>query len=345
MEEVPYVKYIQDVVYPKLSIISATMACIVVLVMILFTIYDKSLVDRVSLRLQTVISCYDIWVHTAQIWKRQYQDGPSAMCTFIGWQYVFIPLFYAFLNFSIGANLQLIFLHGVYITKRIETLYWVIPIVLALIISIPPLALGKLGYSEFNGCYTTGEDENYGKMFDLYSYEVPMLICMGYLIIVVILVIRHLSQGANIIKKQGSVYTDNSSSKAVKSLRLLAYRVMLYPTVMIVTHLGFVTANTYYDLNTDPLDNLDVWNMICRGLTGTLNLIAFLCDPTIQSAFIKVYDRVINNKLFDSEDTNRYGFSRSMVESEYQSNGNILPGSLNSSGSSEGNIGVVMRSL
>ncbi|KAI9294739.1 hypothetical protein K502DRAFT_324703, partial [Neoconidiobolus thromboides FSU 785] len=74
-----------------------TLATIVVVVMIALTIYDYKLVNRVTLRLQTVISCYDIWSHSFLLWVRNNDYEGSPLCITIAYQSLAFPFFYALL--------------------------------------------------------------------------------------------------------------------------------------------------------------------------------------------------------------------------------------------------------
>ncbi|KAI9295003.1 hypothetical protein K502DRAFT_236903 [Neoconidiobolus thromboides FSU 785] len=107
--------------------------------MVILSLYNRRLVDRVSLRLQTGLSVYDVWLHGGAIWRSISPAGANASCTTRGYLALFFNVFYAFLNVSIAINLQLVFLNNQIITKKMEAMYWLIPLTLSLILSIPPL--------------------------------------------------------------------------------------------------------------------------------------------------------------------------------------------------------------
>ncbi|KAI9290561.1 hypothetical protein K502DRAFT_369117 [Neoconidiobolus thromboides FSU 785] len=321
MSEVSNATYVMKEVFPKVAIVSLSLACVVVVVMIALTIYDRKLVDRVSLRLQTVISCYDIWAHTFPLWTRVYNYRDSPLCTFIAYQSLAFPLFYTFLNVAIGINLQLIFIHGINITKRIEAAYWIGSILLTLIITIPPLAIGALGYSDFNSCYFSTDDESYSRLLDFYTSNLVMIISMGYLLIIVILVLIKLFQGLNLIKEHQVAMDASNSIEMIKNIQLLASRILLYPVIMIVANFGNVLSQSAYDLaNFDSLD-LKAFSFVAGGLLGTFNFIAFFCDPTIHQAFKVIYFRIwkkqnestktdYNDDVFDLDDVKNDKFKK-----------------------------------
>ncbi|KAI9290896.1 hypothetical protein K502DRAFT_353522 [Neoconidiobolus thromboides FSU 785] len=76
-----YSEYVNKVVYPTMSKVSLVLAIIVVLTMVLLTIaiYDFKLVDRVTLRLQTGVILYDIWLHSLPLWNRPYNKDGSPL--------------------------------------------------------------------------------------------------------------------------------------------------------------------------------------------------------------------------------------------------------------------------
>ncbi|KAI9294734.1 hypothetical protein K502DRAFT_365597 [Neoconidiobolus thromboides FSU 785] len=303
MDATEYKNYIRVQVFPKISLLSLVLAIIVVLTMIAFTIYDRKLVNRVTLRLQTVIACYDIWSHSFPLWARENSKEGNPLCLAIAYQVFAFPLFYAFLNVAIGINLQLVFIHGIDITKKIEAGYYIGSILLTLLITIPPLALGLLGYSEFNQCYLTSNDEHFSKMFDFYAVNLVTIICMVYLFGIVGLVLIKLFRGHNLIKENQVAIDANRSSEILKNIRLLASRTLLYPIVMIVSNIGSLVAQTTYDLADNKAPELKVFSYITRSVLGTLNFVAFFCDPTVHQALRTVYFRVIK-KQNDSDKIN-----------------------------------------
>ncbi|KAI9294732.1 hypothetical protein K502DRAFT_365595 [Neoconidiobolus thromboides FSU 785] len=296
MDARDYLKYIRYNVFPEISKVSLSLAIVVVLTMIAFTIYDRKLVNRVTLRLQTVIACYDIWSHSFPLWARENSKEGNPLCTTIAYQTFAFPLFYAFLNVAIGINLQLVFIHGIFITKKIEVAYYIGSILLTLLITIPPLALGLLGYSEFNGCYLASDDEYFSKMFDFFANVLVNLICMAYLLVIVILILIKLYQGHKVTKENQVGIDVNKSSETLKNIRLLASRTLLYPIVMIVANIGVVISQTAYDLLNIDSPELSVLAYITGGLLGTLNFVAFFCDPTIHQALTSVYFRTIKKQ-------------------------------------------------
>ncbi|KAI9290453.1 hypothetical protein K502DRAFT_369175 [Neoconidiobolus thromboides FSU 785] len=147
-------------------------------------------------------------------------------------------------------------------------------------------------------------------MFHFYSNMLIMIVCMIYLFIVVVFVVIKLNEEAELVKKFRLFRGSAASVEAVKSVKLMGFRILLYPTIMIISHSGLVVNQTAYDLANIASDDLDIFSLITGGMLGTLNFIAFCCDPTIHSAFRKIYLRFITRNTFrdESETTNRTKF-------------------------------------
>ncbi|KAI9290752.1 hypothetical protein K502DRAFT_179813 [Neoconidiobolus thromboides FSU 785] len=224
MDVKAYNNYVNEVVYPAISKCSLGLAIIVLLTMIILSIYDFKLVDRVTLRLQTGVTCYDIWLHSLPLWNRPYNYEGSPLCTFIAYQLFSFPLFYCFLNAAIGLNLQLIFLHNIKVTREIELRYWLGTVGLTLLITLPPLAMGVIGFGSYDQCYIASSDETYGKLLNFFTNVFIMILCMIYLLTIVILVSFQHYRQINRIRKQGEVYGDSLSKKDIKQISRLISR-------------------------------------------------------------------------------------------------------------------------
>ncbi|KAI9290663.1 hypothetical protein K502DRAFT_353753 [Neoconidiobolus thromboides FSU 785] len=162
--------------------------------------------------------------------------------------------------------------------------------------------MGLFGYSDFNGCYLKTDDEAFARTFHFFTNPLVMFVCMAYLLIVVILVLIKLYRGLTITEEQ-KLATDNSRLlESIKHIKLLASRILLYPIIMIFTHIGLALGKTIYDLSGADFLGLDAFTYITLGMLGTLNFIAFCCDPTIHSAVKEIYLRFVNTRPCDSTD-------------------------------------------
>ncbi|KAI9292235.1 hypothetical protein K502DRAFT_94465 [Neoconidiobolus thromboides FSU 785] len=126
------------------------------------------------------------------------------------------------------------------------------------------------------------------------------MICMLYLLVIVILVIIILSKQTKKIQNFRLFRGARASVEAAKSVKIMGFRILLYPIIMIVSQSGLVINQTAYDLFDFEAPELFILTMITSGMLGTLNFTAFCCDPTIHSAFRKIYLRITaKNRIQD----------------------------------------------
>ncbi|CAG8729641.1 409_t:CDS:1, partial [Acaulospora morrowiae] len=90
----------------NLSVISVAGGLIVLSIIAAMWLYEKRLVNRVSLRLAAVISLVDILTGIAVIEYSTYVARDTLKCTFIAWAMSFCPQLYLFLTVMIAFNLQ-----------------------------------------------------------------------------------------------------------------------------------------------------------------------------------------------------------------------------------------------
>ncbi|KAI9295486.1 hypothetical protein K502DRAFT_364986 [Neoconidiobolus thromboides FSU 785] len=305
----PSFMYSVTVVYPTLSSMSAVLASLVVLTMIILSLYDFKLVNRVSLRLQTAVSALDIWTHTTALWFPLYNESASAMCTFIAWQRQFGPLIYLFLNISVATNLLLVFIKEARITKTVEIAYWVAPIIGAAIITIPPLAIGLTGFGDFNNCYFTPQDEKTYQIADMLISNMWYLLTLVYCTAVVAMVVFKLRKDIEQLKVARKFVFVKDTKTAIKKANMFVNRILLYPIVAIISVFGVSVSQIYILVNGGTNFGIDIWAMNGLALSGTLNFIAFVCDPTLHSAFYAIYKRFILKSAANIADTESVGDS------------------------------------
>ncbi|KAI9290637.1 hypothetical protein K502DRAFT_345174 [Neoconidiobolus thromboides FSU 785] len=103
--------FLREKYVPNISYASTFLALLIVLFMVGMSIYDHKLVDRVSLRLQTALAVYDLWLHSGPLWRTSLTESAG----------------------------PLIFIHNMIVTKKIEVAYWIVPILFIVLITTPPL--------------------------------------------------------------------------------------------------------------------------------------------------------------------------------------------------------------
>ncbi|KAI0225952.1 hypothetical protein L0F63_006025, partial [Massospora cicadina] len=97
----------------------------------------------------------------------------------------------------------------------------------------------------------------------------------------------------NLSPNQGRV--DFAQRQVEKSLKRLIFRIALYPFTCVVSMLFYFIANVH-NLLVGPSNGLLVIAMFGLALSGFLNLIAFLLDPTLHNA-IRSMSNTIKLKL------------------------------------------------
>ncbi|KAI9290486.1 hypothetical protein K502DRAFT_353979 [Neoconidiobolus thromboides FSU 785] len=89
-----------------------------------------------------------------------------------------------------------------------------------------------------------------------------------------------------------------ASIDATRSIKVMVFRILLYPIVMIIANIGIVINQVAYDLGNIDSSELRIFGNITVSTLGTLNFIAFFCDPTIHSAFRKICLRYATQSEF-----------------------------------------------
>jgi hypothetical protein len=177
--------------YLNITLNPASIVCGSIVCIILLTIraYDKSLVDRVSLRLTAVVSAVDV-IKAAVYIIFTYVATPGATCSATAWLVLFLTNLYTFLSVAIAFNLQWvgsgknlfrvgecwysdipgttctdaihhqIFLHKNRIHKYLEAGYFSVSIALAFITTVPPLVSHRIECRCFCSTALTAEMTN-----------------------------------------------------------------------------------------------------------------------------------------------------------------------------------------
>ncbi|KAI9290414.1 hypothetical protein K502DRAFT_369188 [Neoconidiobolus thromboides FSU 785] len=146
-------------------------------------------------------------------------------------------------------------------------------------------------------------------MFNFYANNLLMIICMVYLLTIVILVTGKIYQGLTLIKKQKVTIDATQSPEAIKNIKLFASRILLYPIIMIFTHLGLVLTKSIYDFGGKISLGADTFAYISGGLLGTLNFIAFLLDPSVHLAFKTIYYRIVKKQEISKSDSDKSNYN------------------------------------
>ncbi|KAI9292783.1 hypothetical protein K502DRAFT_65065 [Neoconidiobolus thromboides FSU 785] len=223
---------VQTALNVSLNVISSVASIIVIAVIVFISIYDRRLMDRVSLRFTLAISIVDL-LKAILILIYIFIDAPGAACVAVAYLIPGFTLLYMFLTICIALNLQLTFVNGLRFNSKWERWYWAISIIGAFGIMAVPLATNQLGFDEDSQfCYYKNSNSTTGQIFQWATYHSWILVGCFYCTLVVILTIFHLNRKVTIINRicEPEYYTDekgkrvNINDKVQRNLKRLIRR-------------------------------------------------------------------------------------------------------------------------
>ncbi|CAM0136880.1 unnamed protein product [Umbelopsis sp. WA50703] len=242
--------------------LSVASGMIVLIVIFALRMYDKQLVDRVSLRLSAAISVTDV-ISSAALLIYTYVTVEGGACLLSPFLIIFLTNLFLFLTVAIAFNLQHLFLHQKYYNPSFEKWYYILSVGLAAVTGIIPLAAGRLGLDEAQGyCW-----------FSLLAVAIKLKLDSQRL-------------DRRIAHRGNGEHTDVDirRRKTQKAINRVVRRILLYPMVPIITQSGFIVSEIYLYVNMKPSYALNVWGVTLKSLPGFCNLCAFLIDPAIYNA-------------------------------------------------------------
>ncbi|KAF0456435.1 hypothetical protein F8M41_001373 [Gigaspora margarita] len=300
----------------SLSITSIVGGFIVLIIILIMWLYDKKLVNRVSLRLSGLISFVDILSGAAAIAYTLYTTGDTSICTFIGWAMSFLPTLYLFLTVMIAFNLQVVFLHRKKVSAFSDRWYLPVAFFGSFAINVPPLIYKIFGYDyEGKECLYRDPNGDATQMWKIITFIIPvslsMLYCTSVLIVVIMKLIFEHRKLADAVHTQKSNATLTAKTRRQKLLLLkLVSRISLYAAIPLLNVSGIIVEYTWLSihktLHVPP--PLVYWAVIGSCLPGLFNCLAFLFDPAIHNALRKVKKDLIENYGYE-----RHGLTHSQI--------------------------------
>lgn len=283
--------------------VSIAAASIVLLAVFSMRMYDKRLVDRVSLRLNIVISVTDLLFSIAMEILTIYDSRMASGCNVMAFLLYWLSNQYLFLSFAIAFNLQYLFLHKKLFNPAFEKWYFILALGLSLLSSAVPLAAGRFGYDEalwVCGFYPT--NSALSQQWEYSTYLIPGIICILYCLAVVIMVIIKLQQESTEINKHQAVDQSTRADDAEfyvrqrtrRALNRIVCRVLLYPVIPLVTQAGFIVSEIHLFVTQEASYPLSLWAISCRALPGLCNFIAFMLDPAVSAALTYIRQDLLN---------------------------------------------------
>ncbi|OZJ04593.1 hypothetical protein BZG36_02767 [Bifiguratus adelaidae] len=293
-EEANRIFMLINLVLNPLSILGGLTVCTVVL---MIRLYEKSLMDRVSLRLTVVVSAIDA-VKAAAYIIFTFVATPGETCAATSWLVLFLTNAYTFLSVAIAFNLQWIFLHRHSVRPWLESAYFILAFGLALATTIPPWADGRLGLDPNYGvCWYRSYSTKRTILWEWTTFLFWNIAGTLYCFVVVIAVVVKLR--FNTVRTL-RLQAENMSMEDVKAKRQelqinkLAWRISLYALIPLVTQMGWFISEIVMQFGHYLDVNLNWWLIVGTDLPGVLNLAAFLCDPALWNSIARIQRDMID---------------------------------------------------
>ncbi|RUS19201.1 hypothetical protein BC937DRAFT_87835 [Endogone sp. FLAS-F59071] len=301
-------QYVLNNINDYTNIPALVCAFLVLVIVVAMRLYDRKLVDRVSLRLNTAISATDMVKSVAlMIYTYELISPGGFACKLVPFLIVWLTNQYVLLTTSIAHNLLLIFLLGKPFKEVYEKWYFILPIGAAFLSALIPLLANRFGFDVAQGaCWYTPSYTALSQRWEYGTFLVPVMAGMTYCTIVFIATaIKLYKENREISAKihSSGLLDDMSNSvdvqryKTTKAISRVVRRIILYIIIPLSTMLGFIVSEVWMYYYNEISYALNVWSVFTMTLPGILNFLAFLLDPAVQNAFEVIkYDLV-----------NRYG--------------------------------------
>ncbi|KAK9766880.1 hypothetical protein K7432_003703 [Basidiobolus ranarum] len=283
------------IVNTTLNILSILGGLFVVAVTFGLWLYDPRLMDRVSLRLNAVISLIDA-LRAAIVLAYTYmtESTPHNVCVGSAWMIIFSADLYLFLSAAVAFNLQWVVLQERRFFPWMERyLYYGGSIVLALILSCIPLIAGRFGWDQAQAmCWYRDSAQSSTIIWEWVTYLGPAVVVIIYCNIVVGLVIRKIVITNRKLRKHigssGSGKITSIQRNTQRAINRVLARIVLYPFIPFITQTPFIASEAYMHTHGEINKWLSLFGNIATDSPGILNFIAFLVDPSLYSALDRI---------------------------------------------------------
>ncbi|OZJ01539.1 hypothetical protein BZG36_05553 [Bifiguratus adelaidae] len=322
----PYAWQAESIVRINDGINAASIVCAVLVLLVIFCVwlYNRKLVDRVSLRLSAAISATDL-VNSAAIIIYSNVSAAGGVCKLAPFLIVWLTNQYILFTVAIAFNLQYLFLNERPFNPYFEKYYYIFAIGLSLLTAILPLAADRFGFDEAQQyCWFKESHTFVSQAWEYLTYLIPELVATAYCLIVVGTVVfrlkreskeldRQISQGRqaamNASAQQGS--TDWVAmpepvlrrQRTRKAINQVVRRILLYPLVPLVTQIGFIVSEMWMYHNLAISYPLNVWGVALSATPGICNFLAFCIDPAMYNAMAAIKTDLIAKYGDESTDS------------------------------------------
>lgn len=290
-----YSEEILDLSTLILNSISMLATLLVLVIALLMRLYDKKLVDRVSLRLSISISITNFLAAVSLVAIAFIKTN----CEFVAFAFVWLQNQYLFFSVAIAFNLQYFFLHKKTFNPAIEKWYYILSISLSLLSASIPLAAGRFGWDKTqNLCWYSASRTSLSQKWEYGSYIIPTLVCTIYCFIVAIVVVVKLKLEAKEMERQAiqDIKAQGFKGKRIEvelarrtknrqAINRVVGRILLYPLVPFITQTGFIVSGIYTSVYRKLDFGLNLWSFIASAMPGLCSFITFVLDPAVSIAF------------------------------------------------------------
>ncbi|KXN74104.1 hypothetical protein CONCODRAFT_14990 [Conidiobolus coronatus NRRL 28638] len=297
-------------VTPILHPIGMACASLVLVTLLALIIYDRSLVNRVTLRLIGMVAVADIFTHTKDFLIKNHREN-DGLCTFISAFTYFSTYLYCFTNIAVTYNFQRTFIQGINTTFRFEILTWIAVLTVSLGITIIFWLLGTFGFDPIQK-KCVGITTNWVFYFRGNFQWVLCGFTVAYCTIVTLLIHFKLREYVSNYMNQKNFNTINEARHR-KEITQLIQRGLLYPLSPIITQPPMIAYMVYYLFYNNSTEFIQWWLGIGYGLSGVLTAIAFFIDITLLKALNSIYRRIKYKDQNDNSQLQYYDIDPSIM--------------------------------
>jgi hypothetical protein len=293
---------VTDVLHP----IGITLASLVLLITLIITVYDRSLINRVTLRLIIIVAIADIFTHTKDYLIKNYRTN-DGLCVFYSAFTYFSTYLYCFTNIAVSYNFQRTFIQNKASTWKFEMLTWLVVLIVSLGITIIFWLLGTFGFDPIQK-KCVGITTNWVFLlrghFQWILCSFTVLYCLGVILKIHFGLKTYVDNYLN-----AKTFSPSYESKHKEQMKKLIQRGLLYPLSPIITLTPMIAYMIRYLLKNDSTDTIQWLLGIGFGLSGVLTFIAFCIDLTLQKALKTIYYKLINKYHDNNSDNNLYFYN------------------------------------
>lgn len=245
------------------------------------------LADRVSLRLTVAISLTDLLLSVSQfLGAALMHDG--FWCEATTFSFVFCTLMSVFLSDSIAYNLQLVFLQDG-VVKWGEACYYLIPILLSLVMTVPGWIMGKYGWDDAEQtCWYRHAGTVEASLWMMLTFYLGVFVGICYCVVVVwrvclklVRVNRSLSDKNKRQTQRNSAHeTSHKRRFEIETARVVAC-IVRYAAIPIASQSFTIIHEVAMFTTREPQQWLLLLSYVTWSLQGLMNFIAFCMDPSV----------------------------------------------------------------